>query len=578
MRKLFFASLLALLGTGIRAEDNLYQDRWFYCSHRVEKAADVDFYADLVVKAKRGGYNGLLFAGGLEGAFKWSESRKDLFRKVKGLCEDAGIEVVPLVWTPGYGSFLWLEPDLVEYEPVKGIPYRREGNRLVFDSVLPPIPNLDFETFDAKKNRFSDWGADQPGVVSFVETNRVHGGKACLRMEPSYEKNPHGHARLMRTIEVTPGRRYRFSVTTRTEGLKGKAGCLRLQVYVAKGPNIGAKTVKVPSGGTLDWMVETLDFPSGDASHVTLYFGTWGGEGGTFWVDDVSVTEIGLHELALRKDCQPVLRSAATGKTFTVGTDYLLPTKRPSAARDVAFTVPVGSALADGEKILVDGYVVARHGPKMQCSNCMSNPRFYELVEESAAEIQRLVAPKKWFFSVDEVRNGNTCPLCTARKTDMAHILGDCVTKMYQTVKRQNPDATVYAWADMFSPHHNAKDSYFGCRGSFEGIWDLLPKDIVMNCWSWGLAPKDMKFLTEKGFRVQAAGYYDSHTVDGDIEWIDLLNTIPGATGWMYTTWQGDFEHLEEYGRLRNARSRPLAQAAGWANCSLDFAKKESRD
>lgn len=99
-----------------------------------------------------------------------------------------------------------------------------------------------------------------------------------------------------------------------------------------------------------------------------------------------------------------------------------------------------------------------------------------------------------------------------------------------------------------------------------------------MNCWSWGLAPKDMKFLTEKGFRVQAAGYYDSHTVDGDIEWIDLLNTIPGATGWMYTTWQGDFEHLEEYGRLRNARSRPLAQAAGWANCSLDFAKKESRD
>ncbi|MGN0889195.1 MAG: hypothetical protein ACI4UY_09985 [Kiritimatiellia bacterium] len=112
MRKLFFASLLALLGTGIRAEDNLYQDRWFYCSHRVEKAADVDFYADLVAKAKRGGYNGLLFAGGLEGAFKWSESRKDLFRKVKGLCEDAGIEVVPLVWTPGYGSFLWLEPDL----------------------------------------------------------------------------------------------------------------------------------------------------------------------------------------------------------------------------------------------------------------------------------------------------------------------------------------------------------------------------------------------------------------------------------------------------------------------------------
>ena len=90
-----------------------------------------------------------------------------------------------------------------------------------------------------------------------------------------------------------------------------------------------------------------------------------------------------------------MLRSAGTGKTFTVGTDYLLPTKRPSAACDVAFTVPVGSALADGEKILVDGYVVARHGPKMQCSNCMSNPRFYELVEESAACATPVHAPSR---------------------------------------------------------------------------------------------------------------------------------------------------------------------------------------
>ena len=55
MRKLFFASLLALLGTEIRAEDNLYQDRWFYCSHRVEKSADVGFYADLVAKPARSG-------------------------------------------------------------------------------------------------------------------------------------------------------------------------------------------------------------------------------------------------------------------------------------------------------------------------------------------------------------------------------------------------------------------------------------------------------------------------------------------------------------------------------------------
>ena len=78
---------------------------------------DVDYYADLLDKAKRGGYNGLLFAGNLENAFTWPEERKALFSKVKKLCDDSGIELIPLVWSPGYGSFCGLDRDLYEVEP-----------------------------------------------------------------------------------------------------------------------------------------------------------------------------------------------------------------------------------------------------------------------------------------------------------------------------------------------------------------------------------------------------------------------------------------------------------------------------
>lgn len=558
--KMLFAGMIALfMAATLIADDEktgLYPDRWFYCSRQVRANEDVDYYADLLDKAKRGGYNGLLFAGNLENAFTWPEERKALFSKVKKLCDDSGIELIPLVWSPGYGSFCGLDRDLYEVEPVKKVPYRREGKKLVFSSQLSKLENLDFEDYDEKRNTFAQWYSDQPGVISFVEKETVHGGKACLRMEPSLSKSPHGHARLSRTIDVTPGRRYSFTVTLRTSMLRGKRRCLRLQAYTDKGNGIGAKSVRLPADGTIGWTTETLTFPSGDATRVTLYFGTWGGEGGTFWVDDVSVSESGLRELSLRSDCKPIVKSAKTGRVYKAGFDYLLPKRNLDATRDIEFEIPSGSKIAKGEELLIDGYVISRYGPKMQSSTCMSHPHFYELLEKSAAEVQRLAKPKKWFLSVDEVRNGNACPLCTARKTDMAHILGDCVTRMHKIVRRQNPDAMIYAWADMFSPYHNAVDDYCGCRGTLKGVWNLLPKDIVMNCWSWQLAKQDMKFLSAKGFKVQAAGYYDSRRVDEDIEWIDLLNSIPGATGWIYTSWEEDFEFLEEYGKLRNKRSR----------------------
>ena len=49
---------------------------------------------------------------------------------------------------------------------------------------------------------------------------------------------------------------------------------------------------------------------------------------------------------------------------------------------------------------------------------------------------------------------------------------------MHGIIRSVRPDATVYAWSDMFDPAHNCHDNYYACRGTFAGVCDLIPKDI----------------------------------------------------------------------------------------------------
>jgi hypothetical protein len=57
---------------------------------------------------------------------------------------------------------------------------------------------------------------DQPGEISFPDTDTKHGGESSLRME-NFRANPHGHGRLMQEVQVQPHRCYRISVWE-TEG------------------------------------------------------------------------------------------------------------------------------------------------------------------------------------------------------------------------------------------------------------------------------------------------------------------------------------------------------------------------
>ena len=148
---------------------------------------------------------------------------------------------------------------------------------------------------------------------------------------------------------------------------------------------------------------------------------------------------------------------------------------------------------------------------------------------------------------------------CRARKTDMAHIFGDCVTKMCGIIKRVSPGATIYMWGDQIDPKANAREQVHLCRGSFVGGADLVPKDLVIMHWL-GAAPQEaLAFFRSKGFRTAR-----SRSIDGD--WAERLaqtradyraaQADPGCRGFMYTTWRGDYsqEKLEAFGELWNGR------------------------
>ena len=180
----------------------------------------------------------------------------------------------------------------------------------------------------------------------------------------------------------------------------------------------------------------------------------------------------------------------------------------------------------------------------------MSAPALYEYFRTSAAAVKEALDPRKWFLSMDEIRAGGTCPLCRARGLDMAHQLGECLSRQREIIKAVRPDAQIYVWSDMLDPAHNAHDNYYSCGSTFEGSWQFAPKDLVISCWYGKKRDISMPFFAERGFRTQAAAYYDADDLDGCRAWLETCKRTPGYTGIMYTSWRNKYKLIAPFGEL----------------------------
>jgi hypothetical protein len=365
---------------------------------------------------------------------------------------------------------------------------------------------------------------------------------------------PEGGVYISQPLRVHPYRCYRLRAWVKTENA-GPRMAIHLLAVAPDGRDLSYMEPPLPE--TSDWHEVRWGFSSWYADHVTFRAGVSDGKRGKVWIDDVAIEEVGLTNVLRRPGTPVKVRNEKTGEVYEEGRDFAA-IKDPQLNffwdhEGPAIQLPPGSRIHAGDRLRVDYY----HGTTIyrdQTALDMSEPAVYEVWQHQVPLIEKYLAPRKYFLSMDEVRVGGCCEACQRRHLSMAQILGDCVKRQYDMIRVANPQAEVYVWSDMFDPNHNALEKYYLVNGSFDGTWKYIPKDLVMACWYYEKRDLSLGFFSKLGFQTLAGAYYDADNLDNPKGWLESLDRTPGALGIMYTTWENKFELLPAFGDLVSKR------------------------
>ena len=526
-----------------------YADRFVWVfGWGLGKDADVGEISQLLDTAGQHGCNGAVVSFGLDTLCK---KTPDFFRRldeVQSACARNKIELIPSVFSAGYGSFaLAHDRNLAEGLPVEDAPFLVAGSeaRFVPDEAAR-LANGGFEDFTGHKFKGFNFH-DQPGEISFADTQVKHGGKASLRLE-NFTANAHGHARVMQEIKLRPHRSYRISLWVKTEGL---APTTAFQIMALAGKReLAPRSFKLPSTG--DWQKITMLFNSAAYDSVRLYTGLWGGKAGKLWLDDWSLEEVGPLNVLHRPGTPVTVRSEDGATTYAEGQDYAPltdPNYSPSRVDRPAPPLKLlsGGQIKDAQRLRVSWYhPMLVHDS--QISICMAEPALYDIMDHEARLLAEHLHPRRVLLNMDEVRMGGTCRACAGRA--MGELLGECITKEVAALRRYSPGVEVYAWSDMLDPNHNAHGDYYLVQGDYTGSWKHVPKDLVMAVWGGAPREKSLQFFADQGFRTLVACYYDADNLNDVKAWLQLARPLPQVQGFMYTPWQRKYSLLPEFGDL----------------------------
>ncbi len=513
-----------------------------------QKEEEIQKIKDILNVAKESGYNGVVFSAGLDMLCKQNETYFKNLKEFRDYCKKLNLELIPAVFSIGYGGgILAHNRNLAEGLPVVDALFIVKGNEAIFtpDSEVK-ILNGGFEEFSG--NTFKHFNFhDQPGEVSFVDTQVKRSGNASIRFE-NFTANPYGHGRVMQEISLKPYRCYRMSLWVKTENLHPQ-GCFNLLV-LADDRDLAPRTFNIPA--TSDWTKVTMVFNSLKYNKVRVYAGVWGAKSGKFWLDDWTIEEIGPLNVLRRPGTPVVVRDEKSGEVYEEGKDYQ-PLIDPNFSfwnwdrPSLTLKILPGGRIKDGQRLRVSWYhpmVIY----EWQVTVCMAEPEVYEIFDHEAKLLWENLRYNKVLLSWDEIRMGGTCLACKGK--DMAKLLGESVTKTVNILRKYNPKAEIYIWSDMFDPYHNARKDYYLVEGDFTGSWKYIPKDLIIAVWGGGPREKSLEFFSQQGFKTLIACYYDAPNLDYVKGWLELSRKYKNITGFMYTTWDRKYELVKDFAEL----------------------------
>jgi hypothetical protein len=179
---------------------------------------------------------------------------------------------------------------------------------------------------------------------------------------------------------------------------------------------------------------------------------------------------------------------------------------------------------------------------------CLTEPKVYELLKDQAKRVNDLLKPNTFFMSHDEIRVAGWCRACQDSKQTPGALLAANARRCVEIIKEVNPKARIVVWSDMFDPHHNAVDRYYLVNGTLAESWKDLPEDVIIANWNGGKGTASLKWFADRGHAQIIAGYYDGDLSNFE-KWQAAAKGVPKVGGFMYTTWQHKYVHLEAYGK-----------------------------
>ncbi len=540
------ASVALLAGGNLIAA---YPDRFVWVfGWGLGQDGDVTAVTKVLDTAGKAGLNGAVVSFGLDTLCKRDAAYFRRLEAIQQACERNRLELIPSVFSVGYGGgILSHNPNLAEGLPVTDAPFVARGSEARFaPKPTARLVNGGFEEFNG--NKFPGFGFhDEPGKISFVDTETRHSGRTSLRLE-NFGSDPHGHGRVMQSVRVTPQRCYRVSVWVKTEGLRPTSAfrCIAL----VGDRELAPRQFNLPA--TTDWRRSSFIFNSLSHDKVNLYAGLWEGKAGKVWLDDWTIEDAGPVNVLHRPGTPVTVRSEDGATNYREGEDYA-PLNSPDFSVWRGDSAPAtvkllpNTRIKDGERLRVSWYhSMLIHDS--QVTTCMAEPELYEIFDHEAKLLAERLRPKRVLLNTDEVRMGGTCKACAGR--DLAQLLGECVTRQAAAIRRYSPGAQVYVWSDMFDPNHNARPNYYLVQGDFTGSWKYVPQDLILTVWGGGPREKSLRFFADQRFPTLIGCYYDAENLDDVKQWRTVAKPLSNVRGFMYTPWTKRYDLLPAFGEL----------------------------